>query len=168
MRYAQIREMDIANGEGIRTSLYVQGCRRHCPFCFNKETWDFDGGRQFTDDLLNKIIELTNRPHIKGLTILGGEPLEPENYSDVVTICRRVKEECPDRDIWLYTSYTWKYLKHEHPELLELVDVIVDGEFINDKRDPALKFRGSTNQRVIDVKKTMQLNNGYIALKALK
>ena len=156
MRYAQIREVDIANGQGIRVSLYTQGCSRHCPFCFNKETWDFKGGKAFTPELEEVLVELINKPHITGFTLLGGEPLEEENRDDVLKLLKHIKKECPNKSIWVYSSFLYEEIIEWKQPLLDYVDVLVDGEFINDLKDMRLKFRGSSNQRIIDINKTKE------------
>lgn len=154
MRYAQIREIDVANGPGIRVSLYTQGCRRHCPFCFNEETWDFNGGLPFTEKEEDAIITLVNKPHIAGLTILGGEPMEKESRPAILHLLKRVRKECPNKNIWLYSSFLYEDFKNFDEPILEYVDVLVDGMFINDLKDPHLRFRGSSNQRLINIPET--------------
>lgn len=156
MRYAQIREIDVANGPGIRVSLYTQGCRRHCPHCFNEETWDFQGGLPFTSKEEDVIIALVNKPHIAGLTILGGEPMEKESRPAILHLLKRVKEECPHKNIWLYSSFLYEDFKDFEEPILDYVDVLVDGMFINALKDPHLRFRGSSNQRLIDIPKTKE------------
>jgi len=154
MRYAQIREIDIANGPGVRASLYVQGCNRHCPGCFNEETWDFCGGKEFTKELEDKLIAIINRPHIVGFTILGGEPMEPEHRQEVSDLLARIRENCPGKTIWMYSSFLYEELADapEHP--LDNVDVLIDGPYVAALSDRKLKFRGSSNQRIIDLNKT--------------
>lgn len=164
MRYAQIRKTDIANGEGIRVSLYVQGCHRHCFNCFNQETWDFCGGEEFGADIEDVLIDLINRPHISGLTILGGEPLELENRNDVFKLLKRVKECCKDKTIWLYSAFLYEDIKKFNVDILSYVDVLVDGPFVDELKDRKLRFRGSSNQRIIDVKNS--LKNDTIVLYA--
>lgn len=154
MRYAQIREIDVANGPGIRVSLYTQGCRRHCPFCFNEETWDFNGGLPFTEKEEDAIITLVNKPHIAGLTILGGEPMEKESRPAILHLLKRVRQECPNKNIWLYSSFLYEDFKNFDEPILDYVDVLVDGMFINDLKDPHLRFRGSSNQRLINIPET--------------
>lgn len=154
MRYAQIREIDVANGPGIRISLYTQGCRRHCPFCFNEETWDFNGGLPFTEKEEDAIITLVNKPHIAGLTILGGEPMEKESRPAILHLLKRVRKECPNKNIWLYSSFLYEDFKNFDEPILDYVDVLVDGMFINDLKDPHLRFRGSSNQRLINIPET--------------
>lgn len=154
MRYAQIREIDVANGPGIRVSLYTQGCRRHCPFCFNEETWDFNGGLPFTEKEEDAIITLVNKPHIAGLTILGGEPMEKESRPAILHLLKRVRKQCPNKNIWLYSSFLYEDFKNFDEPILDYVDVLVDGMFINDLKDPHLRFRGSSNQRLINIPET--------------
>ena len=156
MRFAQIRKTDIANGEGIRVSLYVQGCHRHCPNCFNPETWDFNGGEVFDDEIENILIELINQPHIVGLTILGGEPLEPENRKDISNLLKKVKQHCQNKTIWLYSSYLYEEIEKFDEEILSYIDILVDGPFVDELKDRKLRFRGSSNQRVIDVQLTLK------------
>lgn len=156
MRFAQIRETDIANGEGIRVSLYVQGCHRHCPNCFNPETWDFNGGEKFDGNIEKVLIELINQPHIVGLTILGGEPLEAENRKDVSELLKKVKQCCQNKTIWLYTSFLYEEIEKFDEEILTYIDILVDGPFIDELKDRKLRFRGSSNQRIIDVQMTLK------------
>lgn len=155
MRFAQIRSTDIANGEGIRVSLYVQGCHRHCPNCFNPETWDFEGGKEFNLDTENILIELINKPHIMGLTILGGEPLEPENRKDIERLLKKVKRHCPTKNIWLYSSYLYEEIIEFDEDILSYIDVLVDGPFVESLKNQKLRFRGSSNQRIIDVQNSL-------------
>lgn len=156
MRFAQIRKTDIANGEGIRVSLYVQGCHRHCPNCFNPETWDFDGGEKFDSDTEKALLELINQPHIVGLTILGGEPLEAENRKDVSKLLKKVKQCCQNKTIWLYSSFLYEEIENFDEEILPYIDILVDGPFIEKLKDRKLRFRGSSNQRIIDVQATLK------------
>lgn len=162
MRYAQMRKYDVANGSGIRTSLFVQGCTRHCKGCFNPETWDFAGGMEWTSQTEDEFVELTGKPHIKGATILGGEPMEPENRGAVTALLKRLKETYPEKDIWMYSSYTFEELKEDEGNVLLYLDVLVDGEFVEEKKDLSLRFRGSSNQRVIKVQDS--LREGKIVL----
>lgn len=156
MRYAQIRKCDIANGAGIRTSLFIQGCSRHCEGCFNPETWDFDGGYEWTAALENILLELTGQPHIAGVTILGGEPMEPGHRQEVANLVKKLKQRYPQKTIWLYSSYTFEVLKKDQAEALQYIDVLVDGPFIEAQKDLSLRFRGSSNQRLIDVVKSLK------------
>jgi len=152
MRYAKIANYDVANGSGLRTTLFVQGCPHHCKGCFNPNTWDFDGGMEYTEETTREIIQLLNKPGIKGLSILGGEPLA--QGKELYDILKRIKTAMPDIDIWMWTGYIYEELDPVQKEIVSLVDVLVDGPFIEDKKDIRLKFRGSSNQRIIDIRKT--------------
>lgn len=162
MNYATIKNNDIANGLGIRVSLFVSGCTHHCKGCFNSVAWSFDYGNPFTEETQNQILSLLDKPHIKGLTLLGGEPMEPQNQVEVIKLLRQVKQKFPQKDIWCYSGYTLEELRDTNnrsrtpvtDEILSLVDVLVDGKFVEEKKNLKLKFRGSENQRIIDVKKT--------------
>lgn len=164
MRYAKIKKYDIANGPGVRVSIFVSGCNHHCKGCFNKEAWDFNYGQEFTENTINEILEAMKPDYISGLTLLGGEPFEPVNQIGLLKLVRRVKQEYPDKDIWAYSGYLFdkdimerqvKQLK-ETRELLSYIDVLVDGKFIENLKNPNLYFRGSSNQRVIDVKESLE------------
>ena len=150
MNYAGIKKVDIANGPGVRVSLFVSGCRNHCPGCFNPETWDFDYGEPFTDETEEELIKALRPSWIQGLSILGGDPMEPENQAALLPLLRRVKEELPEKDVWLYTGYRLESVSSS--PLLDLVDVVVDGPFIEAEKDISLAFRGSRNQRIIDLR----------------
>lgn len=155
MRYASIRRLDISNGEGLGVTLFTQGCPFHCKNCFNPETHDFDGGKEYTIDTKNVILSLINRAQIKRFSILGGEPLIERNKEDLISLCSSIKEIRPDIKIWIYTGNIFENVKDDWYELLyNYVDVLVDGPYVDSKRDLRLKFRGSSNQRVIDVHKT--------------
>ena len=155
MRYASIRKLDISNGEGLGVTLFTQGCPFHCKNCFNPETHDFDGGKEYTIDTKNAILSLINRAQIKRFSILGGEPLIERNKEDMIDLCSSIKEIRPDIKIWVYTGNIFENVKDDWYELLyNYVDVLVDGPYVDSKRDLRLKFRGSSNQRVIDVHKT--------------
>lgn len=156
MRYAQIRKYDVANGRGIRTSLFVQGCAFACKGCFNSETWDFEGGRAWDEKIENQFLALTGKPHIAGATILGGEPLHPANVEGVTGLVKKLKAEYPEKDIWVYSGYCFEELQERKLEILEHIDVLVDGRFEEGRKDLTLRFRGSSNQRVIDVRKTVE------------
>lgn len=156
MRYAQIRKCDVANGKGIRTSLFVQGCTFQCKGCFNTDTWDFEGGRLWDESIEKQFVELTGKPHIAGATILGGEPLHPANCECVTRLAKRLKSEYPEKTIWVYSGYCFEELAERESEIFEYIDVLVDGRFEQDKKDLSLRFRGSSNQRVIDIKKTLE------------
>jgi len=150
MNYAGIKKVDIANGPGVRVSLFVSGCRNHCRGCFNPETWDFSYGEPFTKETEDEIIKALRPSWIQGLSILGGEPTEEENEAALIPFLKRVREELPDKDIWLYSGYTWEMLQNE--EILKLVDVLVDGPFLLEQKDAGLAFRGSRNQRIIHLR----------------
>ena len=150
MNYAGIKKVDIANGPGVRVSLFVSGCRNHCPGCFNPETWDFDYGEPFTEKTEEELIKALRPSWIQGLSILGGDPMEPENQAELLPFLRRVKEELPEKDVWLYTGYRLESVSSS--PLLDLVDVVVDGPFIEAEKDISLAFRGSRNQRIIHLR----------------
>ena len=166
MNYANIKFNDIANGEGVRTSLFVSGCTHHCPHCFNPETWDFNYGNELTEEIENKIIESLKPNHINGLTLLGGEPMEPANQKGLLNLVKKVKELLPNKTIWCYTGYLFdeELLKPSRArcpwtdELLSYIDILVDGEFKIDLKDITLRFKGSSNQRIIDVQKSLKEN----------
>ena len=156
MRYAQIRNMDISNGEHIGVSLFVQGCRFCCKGCFNKETWDFNGGKEWTQEVEDKFFDLINRPYIKRVSILGGEPLADGNKLVVLDLIKKIKDKYPNKSIWLYTGYTFEEISSLNN--LRYIDVLVDGRYIEEQKDLTLKFRGSKNQRLIDTQKTLKEN----------
>lgn len=162
MKYAKIRKMDISNGEGVRVSLFVQGCEFHCKNCFNAETWNFQGGKDFTTDTLSTLLNLCDKEYIKGLSILGGEPMHPTNREMVVDIMRAFKFRFPNKDIWMWTGYTLENLLQQKDEniksMLIYLDYLIDGQFEEDKKDITLKWRGSSNQRVIDIQKSLKEN----------
>lgn len=162
MRYNKIRKMDISNGEGVRVSLFVQGCEFHCKNCFNAETWNFQGGKDFTTDTLSTLLNLCDKEYIKGLSILGGEPMHPTNREMVVDIMRAFKFRFPNKDIWMWTGYTLENLLQQKDEniksMLIYLDYLIDGQFEEDKKDITLKWRGSSNQRVIDIQKSLKEN----------
>jgi anaerobic ribonucleoside-triphosphate reductase activating protein len=154
MRYNLIRKMDIANGPGIRVSIFVQGCSFHCLNCFNPETHDFNGGKEFDDEKINSILELCEKDYICGLSILGGEPMHPINRDDVTKLAKEFKKRYPNKSIWMWTGYLFdKDLIGL--DILNYVDVIVDGQYIDELHDFKLEWKGSSNQRVIDVKKSL-------------
>ena len=155
MKYGRIKKTDIANGTGVRVSLFVSGCRNHCKGCFNPETWDFNYGKEYTNETKKEILDALAPDYISGLSILGGEPLEPENYIDVMDLCYTVKNTYPKKTIWLYTGYNFEYFERYSPGILSFIDVMVDGKFREDLKDISLKFKGSSNQRIIDVKKSL-------------
>lgn len=159
MHYGNIKKLDIANGLGIRTSLFVSGCTNHCEQCFQPETWDFNYGREFTAETEKEILDSLEPDYVRGLSVLGGEPFEPDNQRALLPFLRRVKERYPKKDIWVYSGFEMdtELLRESHArceatdELLSLIDVLVDGRFVAALKDLSLKFRGSANQRVIDV-----------------
>ena len=155
MRYAKIRKMDIANGPGVRVSIFLQGCAFHCKNCFNPETWDFNGGLEFTDSVIDEILELCKEDYITGLSILGGEPMHPNNIDGTTLLAKKFKERYPHKNIWAWSGFLFDdYLKDQ--EVVKYIDVLVDGQFSDELRDPNLKWRGSSNQRVIDVPKSLK------------
>lgn len=173
MRYAKVRYQDISNGPGFRVSFFVQGCNRHCPNCFNEDTWDLNGGFEWTKEKENKLLELCGREYIKGLSILGGEPFllfekgYGKDYKPLIILAQRFKEMYPEKDLWVWTGYSFEDLV-ERPSRLRInkvadfikyVDVIVDGEYIDSLHKPNLQYKGSTNQRVIDVQKSLKSNS---------
>ena len=153
MRYAQIRKMDISNGIGIGIALFVQGCPFHCNGCFNPETWDFNKGLEWTNTIQDQFLELIDRPYISRVSILGGEPLAEQNIETVTSLLKIIKERYPYIKIWVYTGFLFQDINSKY---LKDIDVLVDGQFILAERDLTLMFRGSKNQRVIDVQKTLK------------
>lgn len=179
MRYASIRSLDISNGEGVGVSLFVQGCPFHCKNCFNSDTWDFNGGKEWTEETKNKFMKLINRPYIKRVSFLGGECLAEQNLDEVLKLVQEISISFPEKTIWLYTGFCWndimcsfaglqadcvvldkKYIEvwGKRRKIISNVDVLVDGEYIDEQKDLSLKFRGSKNQRVIDVKQSLAQN----------
>lgn len=173
MRYAQIRSMDISNGEGVGVSLFVQGCPFHCKNCFNSETWDFNGGKEWTEKTKNKFMELIDRPYIKRVSFLGGECLADQNLDVVLDLIKEISISFPEKTIWLYTGYELSEIVKQEQyekvsgipsvwskrwEIISNVDVLVDGEYIDEQKDLTLKWRGSKNQRVIDAKQSLAQN----------
>lgn len=163
MHYGEIKKTDIANGAGVRVSLFVSGCRHCCEDCFNKVTWAFDYGTQYSADTEDMIISLLAPDYISGLTLIGGEPFEKENQAELLKLTERVKREYPKKDIWCYSGFTFEQLTGQSrasgdtaTALLKNIDVLIDGRFEKDKKDIRLKFRGSSNQRIIDVQKTLE------------
>ena len=155
MNYADIKEVDIQDGEGVRVSLYVSGCHFHCKGCHNKEAWDFNYGKKFTDETIDRIINLLDKDYITGLSLLGGEPLEPVNQQGLVELTNRVKEKFPNKTIWSWTGFLFdRDLKDK--EVMKYIDVLVDGQYKDELHDFRLKYRGSSNQRVINVKESLK------------
>jgi len=155
MRYNKIRKMDVSNGPGIRVSIFMQGCTFNCPGCFNPETHDFNGGKEFTQETIDRVLELASKDHIVGLSILGGEPLHPKNINGTGKLARAFKERYPDKTVWVWTGFLYDRDLLGHPTL-NYVDVLVDGQFQEALMDLRLQWRGSSNQRVIDMKKTIE------------
>lgn len=159
MNYCELKLNDVANGPGVRVSLFVSGCTHHCKGCFNEISWDFNAGEPFTHDTINRILDALEPAYVTGLTLLGGEPFEHINQQGLLPLLKKVKETYPDKDIWCFTGYLFdkdilndmfeKYT--ETKEMIDLIDVLVDGEFIAEKKNLMLKFKGSENQRTIDV-----------------
>ena len=156
MRYAQIRDMDISNGVGIGVALFVQGCNRRCHNCFNPITWDFSGGYEWTEAVEKAFLEAVAKPFVRRVSVLGGEPLANENTEGVYKIIEKIKERYPNKSIWLYTGHTFEELNKEQREVALMCDVVVDGAYIEKLRDYTLKFRGRSNQRLIDIKATKE------------
>ena len=162
MNYASIKIMDVANGPGVRMSLFVSGCTHYCKGCFNKEAWDFNYGEPFTQKEIDYIIDYVSSPYVSGLTILGGEPMEPENQEELLKLTARVKEQFPDKDIWCFTGFTLEELQSSDcrsnteflAPLLSNIDILVDGRYLEELKNISLQFRGSENQRVIDLNAT--------------
>ena len=174
MRYAQITPFEVCNGKGAGVSLFVQGCHFHCDGCFNQDSWDFCGGKEWTEEVEGKFFELINRPYIKRVTILGGEPLANENVVDVYNLIIKIKNKFPQKSIWLYTGYKFDGIirpvvtDNFDPErdiilecrkdIVKMCDVLIDGRFIEELKDLTLEFRGSSNQRIIDVRESLKDN----------
>lgn len=170
MHYSTIKDCDIANGIGVRITLFVSGCTNHCKNCFQPQTWDFDFGEPFTEDTEEKLLEMLKPDYINGLTLLGGEPMEPQNQRALVPFLKKVRKAYPNKNIWCFTGFTYEVLKTDgsHPrcevtdEMLSLIDVLVDGRYVDELKDLTLQFRGSSNQRLIDMVKTRE--NGEVTL----
>lgn len=176
IRYAQIRECDVSNGEGVGVALFVQGCNFHCYNCFNKDTWDFNGGKEWTPEVEDKFIELASRPYIKRISLLGGECLAVENLDGVLNLVNKIRLLMPEKTIWIYSGFTWESImwsRMPHPphhssedflhwnqrnEIVSKCDVLVDGRYIDSQRNIQLKYRGSENQRVIDIQESLKQN----------
>ncbi len=174
MRYAQITPFEVCNGKGAGVSLFTQGCHFHCKGCFNQETWDFCGGKEWTEEIENKFFELIDRPYIKRVAILGGEPLANENVYDVYNLVCKIKDKYPDKSIWLYTGYKFEgilrpvvtddfnpkrdQLLDHRKKTVEMCDVLIDGRFVEELKDLTLRFCGSSNQRIIDIQKSLKEN----------
>ena len=163
MHYATIKPRDIANGPGVRVSLFVSGCTHRCPGCFNAEAWDFDYGKPFDKAVVDELLTLLEPDYVKGLSLLGGEPFEPQNQVALVEFLRKVREKYPSKTVWCYSGYTLEQLRGESrarcevtDEMLSMIDVLVDGRFVMEKKNIRLRFRGSENQRLIDLNKTRE------------
>ncbi len=164
MYYGEIKKCDTANGEGIRTTIFVSGCRNCCKNCFNKETWAFDYGKPFTSEVAEEIYSTMKNPSVRGLTVLGGEPMEPENQRDLLPFLEEFKSRFPNKTVWLFTGNLYEELTGEPgshfkclditKKILSLVDILVDGRYVEEKKSLGLRFRGSSNQRIIDMNKT--------------
>lgn len=172
MRYASMRNLDISNGEGVGVSLFVQGCPFHCFGCFNSDTWDFKGGKEWTEETKNKFLKLIDRPYIKRISFLGGECLAEQNLDEILSLIQEIRISFPEKTIWLYTGYSYQKIfrgesscisqeglnNFKRRKIIKLCDVLVDGEYIDEQKDLTLKWRGSRNQHVIDIKQTLAQN----------
>ena len=179
MRYSSMRNLDISNGEGVGVSLFVQGCPFHCFGCFNSDTWDFSGGKQWTEKTKDKFLKLIDRPYIKRISFLGGECLAEQNLDEILSLIKEIRNSFPEKTIWLYTGYEWNQIMNikvtqpffpcqdleskiqnvlKRQEIIKMCNVVVDGEYIDEQKDLTLKFRGSKNQHVIDVKQSLAQN----------
>lgn len=167
MNYATIKKYDVANGPGVRVSLFVSGCTHHCPGCFNRETWDFNYGSPFDSDVMNEVIKALEPSYIRGFTLLGGEPFEYSNQQGVLPLLREIKNRFPHKDIWCFTGYDFEKdilgnMVNKWPEtneMLSYIDVLVDGEFVESLKNLSLRFRGSSNQRLIQVQESLASNS---------
>ncbi len=153
MRYNTIRKMDIANGPGMRVSIFMQGCTFNCKNCFNPETHDFSGGEEFNDEVIEKVLKLCEAPYVEGLSILGGEPMHPKNIDGTGKLAKAFKEKFPDKSVWVWTGFLFENISDS--ETIKYIDVLVDGRFVEELHNPLLKWKGSSNQRVIDVQKSL-------------
>ena len=160
MNYEKIDKCSVSNGLGVRTVLWVSGCDVHCKSCHNQSTWDFNSGIPFTEETMQELLYDLSKPYIKGCTLSGGHPLDPRNAPEVLKIVKRVKMVFPNKDIWIYSGYVWEDIIKDNTlkEILKCTDVLVDGAYVDELRDISLAFRGSSNQRIIDVKKTLDSN----------
>ncbi len=156
MRYSKIRKMDISNGPGVRVSIFMQGCTFNCKNCFNPETHSFDGGNEFTEETIERVLNLCSNENIVGLSILGGEPLHPKNIDGTTALAKCFKEKYPNKTIWVWTGFLFENLKDS--EVMKYIDVLIDGQYVDELHSPLLKWKGSSNQRVIDVQKTLKEN----------
>lgn len=165
MHVGEVMTADVANGEGMRVSVFVSGCRNHCKGCFQPQTWDFNYGREYTPEIEQFIIDELSKSYYDGITILGGDPMEPENQEPVLQLLRRIKKELPDKNVWAYTGYVYdrdlvpggkRFVDGVTRELLECIDILIDGRFVEELKNLMLNFRGSSNQRIIKMKETLE------------
>ena len=174
MHVGEVMTADVANGEGMRVSVFVSGCRNHCEGCFQPQTWDFNYGREYTPEIEQFIIDELSKSYYDGITILGGDPMEPENQEPVLQLLRRIKKELPDKNVWAYTGYVYdrdlvpggkRFVDGVTRELLESIDILIDGRFVEELKNLMLNFRGSSNQRIIKMKETLE--TGEVVLSEL-
>ena len=174
MHVGEVMTADVANGEGMRVSVFVSGCRNHCKGCFQPQTWDFNYGREYTPEIEQFIIDELSKSYYDGITILGGDPMEPENQEPVLRLLRRMKKELPDKNVWAYTGYVYdrdlvpggkRFVDGVTRELLESIDILIDGRFVEELKNLMLNFRGSGNQRIIKMKETLE--TGKVVLSEL-
>lgn len=174
MHVGEVMTADVANGEGMRVSVFVSGCRNHCKGCFQPQTWDFNYGREYTSEIEQFIIDELSKSYYDGITILGGDPMEPENQEPVLRLLRRIKKELPDKNVWAYTGYVYdrdlvpggkRFVDGVTRELLESIDILIDGRFVEELKNLMLNFRGSGNQRIIKMKETLE--TGKVVLSEL-
>ena len=174
MHVGEVMTADVANGEGMRVSVFVSGCRNHCKGCFQSQTWDFNYGREYTPEIEQFIIDELSKSYYDGITILGGDPMEPENQEPVLRLLRRIKKELPDKNVWAYTGYVYdrdlvpggkRFVDGVTRELLESIDILIDGRFVEELKNLMLNFRGSSNQRIIKMKETLE--TGEVVLSEL-
>ena len=164
MNYHNIKTDDMLNGDGLRVTCWVSGCRVGCFNCYNPQTWDFNSGIPFTEETMQEILYDLSKPYIKGLTLSGGHPIDPHNAPKVLEIVKRVKMVFPNKDIWIYSGYIWEDIIKDKTlrEILKYTDVLVDGAYVDELRDISLPFRGSSNQRIIDVQKSLEQNKAIL------
>ena len=155
MRYNKVRKMDISNGPGVRVSIFMEGCTFHCKNCFNPETHDFMGGEEFTEDTIDQVLKLCENANVEGLSILGGEPMHPMNIEGTTELAKKFKEKFPNKNLWVWTGFLFDR-DLQNKEVLKYIDVLVDGQYVDELRDPRLKYNGSSNQRVIDVQNSVK------------
>ena len=155
MRYNKVRKMDISNGPGVRVSIFMQGCTFHCKNCFNPETHAFMGGEEFTEDTIDQVLKLCENANVEGLSILGGEPMHPMNIEGTTELAKKFKEKFPNKNLWVWTGFLFDR-DLQNKEVLKYIDVLVDGQYVDELRDPRLKYNGSSNQRVIDVQNSVK------------